>query len=167
MKCWKCGSDLVQGAIFCNFCGAKQDQGAPPAGQTPPSYGGGGSTIVLTVFAAICMAVCGGLAVRSLFRTLGWVLNIGWLGAFTMILMAAMELINAALLVVMAIACGLTAFKRNARNSDGLLVCLAAGGAGFLAVRLLSMLLTFFFRYFTGFSGYASFGGFKIGRAHV
>ena len=59
----------------------------PPgrAGQTPPSYGGGGSTIVLTVFAAICMAVCGGLAVRSLFRTLGWVLNIGWFGPFTMI----------------------------------------------------------------------------------
>ena len=152
MKCWKCGSDLVQGAIFCNFCGAKQDQGAPPAGQTPPSYGGGGSTIVLTVFAAICMAVCGGLAVRSLFRTLGWVLNIGWFGPFTMILMAATELINAALLVVMAIACGLTAFKRNARNSDGLLVCLAAGGAGFLAVRLLSMLLAFFFPYFNGFS---------------
>lgn len=79
-----------------------------------------------------------------------------------MILMAATELINAALLVVMAIACGLTAFKRNARNSDGLLVCLAAGGAGFLAVRLLSMLLTFFFRYFTGFSGYASFGSFIL-----
>ncbi len=162
MKCWKCGSDLVQGAIFCNFCGAKQDQGTPPPRQTPPSYGGGGNTIVLTVFAAICMAVCGGLAVRSLFRTLGWVLNIGWFGPFTMILMAATELINAALLVVMAIACGLTAFKRNARNSDGLLVCLAAGGAGFLAVRLLSMLLTFFFRYFTGFSGYASFGSFIL-----
>lgn len=162
MKCWKCGSDLVQGAIFCNFCGAKQDQGTPPTRQTPPSYGGGGNTIVLTVFAAICMAVCGGLAVRSLFRTLGWVLNIGWFGPFTMILMAATELINAALLVVMAIACGLTAFKRSARNSDGLLVCLAAGGAGFLAVRLLSMLLTFFFRYFTGFSGYASFGSFIL-----
>lgn len=134
----------MQGAIFCNFCGAKQDHGTPPPRQTPPSYGGGGNTIVLTVFAAICMAVCGGLAVRSLFRTLGWVLNIGWFGPFTMILMAATELINAALLVVMAIACGLTAFKRNARNSDGLLVCLAAGGAGFLAVRLLSILLTFF-----------------------
>ena len=141
---------------------AKQDQGTPPPRQSPPSYGGGGNTIVLTVFAAICMAVCGGLAVRSLFRTLGWVLNIGWFGPFTMILMAATELINAALLVVMAIACGLTAFKRNARNSDGLLVCLAAGGAGFLAVRLLSMLLTFFFRYFTGFSGYASFGSFIL-----
>lgn len=142
MKCWKCGADLAPGAAFCSSCGAKQEQGAPNPGQTPPPSVGGGNTIVLTVFAAICMAVCGGLAVRSLFRALGGIFDIGWVGVFGTIRIVGLNALSAVMLAVMAIVCALIAFKRNARNSDGLLVCLAIGGAGYLVVRLLSLIVS-------------------------
>lgn len=158
MKCWKCGADLAPGAVFCNFCGAKQEQGAPNPGQTGPVSGGAGSTMILTVFAAICMAVCGGLAVRSLFGALGGIFDIGWVGVFGTIRIVGLNALAAVMLAVMAIVCALIAFKRNARNSDGLLVCLAAGGAGYLAVRLLSVIVSLviypggFGRYFGSFA---------------
>lgn len=147
MKCWKCGAELPPGAAFCNACGARQaqprsnpDQGYGPGPGTPP-YGAGGnnSGMILTVFAAICMAVCGGLAVRSLYYALRWML-IGQLHWYNVLLLMFGRSPDA-MLILMAIFCALTAFKRTPQNSDGLLVCLAGSGAGFLAVRLLMMLL--------------------------
>ena len=89
MKCWKCGADVAPGAAFCASCGARQEQDAPNSPVTPPPVGGdAGNGIVLTVFAAICMAVCGGLALRSLFAALGGFLHIGWAGVFSIILTA-------------------------------------------------------------------------------
>lgn len=142
MKCWKCGAELPPGAAFCSSCGASQGQGAPTPGQTAPASGGAGSAMILTVFAAICMAVCGGLAVRSVFRALGGIFDIGWIGVFGVIRIVGLNALAAVMLAVMAIVCALIAFKRNERNSDGLLVCLALGGAGHLAVQLLSLLIS-------------------------
>ena len=144
MKCWKCGADLTPGASFCSSCGAKQEQDAPSRGPAPSAPGGTDRTIVLTVFAAVCMAVCGGLAVRSVFGALGGLLDLRWAGIFGALCSVVLNILSAAMLAVMAIACGLTAFKRNERSSDGLLVCLAAGGVGFLAVRLLSLVVSLF-----------------------
>ena len=157
MKCWKCGAELPPGAAFCNACGAKQEQGAPDPAQTPSTGGGAGSAMILTVFAAVCMAVCGGLALRSLFSALRGIFDIGWVGVFGTIRIVGLNALAAVMLAVMAIVCALIAFKRNARNSDGLLVCLAAGGAGYLAVRLLSLIVSLvvypggFGRYFGSF----------------
>lgn len=142
MKCWKCGADLGPGASFCSSCGANQGQGAPNPGQTAPASGGAGSAVILTVFAAICMAVCGGLAVRSVFRALGGIFDIGWIGVLGVIRIVGLNALAAVMLAVMAVVCALIAFKRNGRNSDGLLVCLALGGAGYLAVRLLSLIVS-------------------------
>lgn len=142
MKCWKCGADLGPGASFCSTCGANQGQGAPNPGQTAPASGGAGSAMILTVFAAICMAVCGGLAVRSVFRALGGIFDIGWIGVLGVIRIVGLNALAAVMLAVMAVVCALIAFKRNERNSDGLLVCLALGGAGYLAVRLLSLIVS-------------------------
>lgn len=141
MKCWKCGADLAPGASFCSSCGASQEQGAPNPGQTAHASGGAGSAMILTVFAAICMAVCGGLAVRSVFRALGGIFDIGWIGVFGVIRIVGLNALAAVMLAVMAIVCALIAFKRNERNSDGLLVCLALGSAGYLIVRLLSLIV--------------------------
>lgn len=142
MKCWKCGAELPPGAAFCSSCGASQGQGAPTPGQTAPASGGAGSAMILTVFAAICMAVCGGLAVRSVFRALGGIFDIGWIGVLGVIRVVGLNALAAVMLAVMAVVCALIAFKRNGRNSDGLLVCLALGGAGYLAVRLLSLIVS-------------------------
>lgn len=145
MKCWKCGADVAPGAVFCASCGAKQEQDAPNSPVTPPPAGGAaGSGIVLTIFAAICMAVCGGLALRSLFAALGGFLHIGWAGIFSTIRIVGLNGLTAVMLALMAIVCALTAFKRTSRNSDGLLVCLAISGVGYLAVRLLSMIVSIF-----------------------
>lgn len=141
MKCWKCGADLAPGASFCSSCGASQEQGAPNPGQTARASGGAGSAMILTVFAAICMAVCGGLAVRSIFGALGGIIDIRWIGVFGVIRIVGLNALTAVMLAVMAIVCALIAFKRNERNSDGLLVCLALGGAGYLIVRLLSLIV--------------------------
>ncbi len=142
MKCWKCGADVAPGAAFCASCGARQEQDAPNSPVTPPPVGGdAGNGIVLTVFAAICMAVCGGLALRSLFAALGGFLHIGWAGVFSIIL-TGLDGLEAVMLALMAIVCALTAFKRTSRNSDGLLVCLAISGVGYLAVRLLGMIVS-------------------------
>ena len=142
MKCWKCGADVAPGAAFCASCGARQEQDAPNSPVTPPPVGGdAGNGIVLTVFAAICMAVCGGLALRSLFAALGGFLHIGWAGVFSIIL-TGLDGLEAVMLALMAIVCALTAFKRPSRNSDGLLVCLAISGVGYLAVRLLGMIVS-------------------------
>lgn len=157
MNCWKCGAELPPGAAFCSSCGASQGQGAPGSGQTAPASGGAGSAMILTVFAAICMAVCGGLAVRSVFGALGGIFDIGWIGVFGVIRIVGLNALTAMMLAVMAIVCALIAFKRNERNSDGLLVCLALGGAGYLAVRLLSLIVSLviypggFGRYFGSF----------------
>lgn len=142
MKCWKCGAELPPGAAFCSSCGASQEQGAPTPGQTAPASGGAGSAMILTVFAAICMAVCGGLAVRSVFRALGGIFDIGWIGVLGVIRVVGLNALAAVMLAVMAVVCALIAFKRNGRNSDGLLVCLALGGAGYLAMRLLSLIVS-------------------------
>lgn len=142
MKCWKCGAELPPGAAFCSSCGASQEQGAPTPGQTAPASGGAGSAMILTVFAAICMAVCGGLAVRSVFRALGGIFDIGWIGVLGVIRVVGLNALAAVMLAVMAVVCALIAFKRSGRNSDGLLVCLALGGAGYLAVRLLSLIVS-------------------------
>ena len=142
MKCWKCGADVAPGAVFCASCGARQEQDAPNSPVTPPPAGGdAGNGIVLTIFAAICMAVCGGLALRSLFAALGGFLHIGWAGVFSTIRIVGLNGLTAVMLALMAIVCALTAFKRTSRNSDGLLVCLAISGVGYLAVRLLSMIV--------------------------
>lgn len=156
MKCWKCGADLAPGAAFCNSCGAAQEQGAPYPGQTTPASG---SAMVLTVFAAVCMAVCGGLAVRYLFGALSGIFQIGWAGVFGTIRIVGLNALAAVMLAAMAIVCALIAFKRNERTSDGLLVCLAVGGAGFLAVRLLSTIVSLVI-YPGGFGHY--FGGFIL-----
>lgn len=156
MKCWKCGAELAPGAVFCNSCGAKQDQNAPHPEQTPPASG---STMILTAFAAVCMAVCGGLAVRSLYYALRGIFSIGWAGVFGTIRIVGLNALAAVMLAVMAIVCALIAFKRNERNSDGLLVCLAAGGVGYLIVRLLSMAVSSVI-YPGGFGSY--FGSFVL-----
>ena len=160
MKCWKCGADVAPGAVFCASCGARQEQDAPNSPVTPPPAGGdAGNGIVLTIFAAICMAVCGGLALRSLFAALGGLFHIGWAGIFGTIRIVGLNGLTAVMLVLMAIVCALTAFKRTSRNSDGLLVCLAISSAGYLAVQLLSMIVSIVI-YPGGIGTY--FGGFVL-----
>ena len=158
MKCWKCGADLAPGASFCNACGAPQSQGAPDQGQgpgTPPTGAGrNNGGMILTAFAAICTAVCGGLAVRSLYYALRALFHIGWYGVFTMIRIMALNGLSAAMLALMAVSCALIAFKRTPQNSDGLLVCLAGSGVGFLAVKLLTMIVNLL-SYFSGIDSYA------------
>lgn len=98
------------------------------------------SDILLKVYAALCMAVCGGLALRSLAGTLG-----GFLGLGRMSFLSAVGLIftfaGGVLMALTAVFCALTAFKRTDRNSDGLLVCLAACGLGVLAAKLMRMIV--------------------------
>ena len=159
MKCWKCGAELAPGAAFCNSCGAKQEQNAPYQGQPSPGAGTGGSGMVLTAFAAVCMAVCGGLALRALFSALGGIFQIGWVGVFGTIRIVGLNALAAVTLALMAVVCALTAFKRNEQNSDGLLVCLAGSGVGFLAVKLLAMIVSIVI-YPRGFGSY--FGGFVL-----
>ena len=143
MKCWKCGADLPPGAAFCNACGARQSQpqGSPVPEQKPfsgmPPTGAGGNGMILTVFAAICMAVCGGLAVRALYYAIRVLFSFGRI--LSTIRGVGLNGLSAVMLALMAICCGLIAFKRTPRNSDGLLVCLAGSGVGFLAVKLLMM----------------------------
>ena len=105
------------------------------------------------------MAVCGGLAVRYLFGALSGIFQIGWAGVFGTIRIVGLNALAAVMLAAMAIVCALIAFKRNERTSDGLLVCLAVGGAGFLAVRLLSTIVSLVI-YPGGFGHY--FGGFIL-----
>lgn len=146
MKCWKCGAELPPGAAFCNACGARQSQpqSDPVSEQKPfsgtPPTGAGGNGMILTAFAAVCMAVCGGLAVRALYYALRAIFNIGWYGRVSMILTLGLNILSAAMLALMAVCCALIAFKRTPRNSDGLLVCLAGSGVGFLAVKVLMMI---------------------------
>ena len=146
MKCWKCGAELAPGAAFCNACGAKQEQqGAPDQGRpsyNAPAPGGNGSGMILTVFAAICTAVCAGLAVRSLFYALRGIFQIAWIGVFGIIRVVGLNALAAVMLALMAVCCALIAFKRTRENADGLLVCLAGSGAGFLIVKLLSMFVS-------------------------
>ena len=160
MKCWNCGADVAPGAVFCASCGARQEQAA--SDQQPsqqPASGGAGSGMVLTVFAALCMAVCGGLALRSLFYALRGIFRIGWAGVFGTIRIVGLNGLAAVMLALMAIVCGLIAFKRTGRNSDGLLVCLAGSGVGYLIVRFLSMIVSAII-YPGGFGSY--FGGFVM-----
>lgn len=146
MKCWKCGAELAPEAAFCNACGARQSQpqGDPNQGQgpfpgTPPTVSGGnGGGMILTAFAAVCMAVCGGLAVRALYYAIRVLFSFS--GLINMIRGVGLNFLSAVMLALMAISCALIAFKRTPRNSDGLLVCLAGSGVGFLAVKFLVMI---------------------------
>ena len=96
---------------------------------------------------------------RYLFGALSGIFQIGWAGVFGTIRIVGLNALAAVMLAAMAIVCALIAFKRNERTSDGLLVCLAVGGAGFLAVRLLSTIVSLVI-YPGGFGHY--FGGFIL-----
>lgn len=160
MKCWKCGNETVPGARFCNVCGADLSQapqgqpGAPtpppppppPPQQDPWNTSPSGNEMVLKVFAAVCAVLYGVSAIRYVFNVLGGVLNLlrfhfGILSPVYLVLSG----LTAALCVWMAIVSIMFVMRRTPQNTDGLLLLLAGGGVGLVAVRLCSTLLTALF----------------------
>ena len=160
MKCWKCGNETVPGARFCNVCGADLSQapqgqpGAPtpppppppPPQQDPWNTSPSGNEMVLKVFAAVCAVLYGVSAIRYVFNVLGGVLNLlrfhfGILSPVYLVLNG----LTAALCVWMAIVSIMFVMRRTPQNTDGLLLLLAGGGVGLVAVRLCSTLLTALF----------------------
>ncbi len=168
MKCWKCGNETVPGARFCNVCGAdlsQAPQGQPGAPTPPPPPSGpqepwntnpSGNEMILKVFAAVCAVLYGVFAVRHVFSVLGGVLN---LFRFHFSILSPIYLVlnglTAALCAWMVIVSIMFVMRRTPQNTDGLLLLLAGGGVGIIAVRLLSTLLTALF------NSYAFLGALK------
>lgn len=172
MKCWKCGNETAPGARFCGVCGADLSQ-APqgqPGGPTPPppppgpqhqepwNTNPGGNEMILKVFAAVCAVLYGVTAVRRVFSVLGGVLDVL---RFHFSILSMMYLIvnglTAVLCVWMAGVMIMFVMKRTPQNTDGLLLLLAGGGVGVIAVRLLSTLITALFNSYAFLDSLKSF----------
>lgn len=180
MKCWKCGNETAPGARFCGVCGADLSQ-APqgqPGGPTPPPPPPGpqhqepwntnpsGNEMILKVFAAVCAVLYGVNAVRRVFNVLGGVLDI--LRLHFSILSMMYLIVNgltAVLCVWMAGVMIMFVMKRTPQNTDGLLLLLAGGGVGVIAVRLLNTLITALFNSYVFLDGLKSFFLWTLGAA--
>lgn len=171
MKCWKCGNETAPGARFCGVCGAPVP-GAPgaarrahssasspgPQHQEPWNTNPGGNEMILKVFAAVCAVLYGVTAVRRVFSVLGGVLDVL---RFHFSILSMMYLIvnglTAVLCVWMAGVMIMFVMKRTPQNTDGLLLLLAGGGVGVIAVRLLSTLITALFNSYAFLDSLKSF----------
>lgn len=157
MKCWKCGNETTPGARFCGVCGADLSQapqgqpGAPtpppgPQPQEPWNTNPSGNEMILKVFAAVCAVLYGVFAVRHVFYLLRGVLNIF---QFHFSILSPIYLVfnglTAVLCVWMVIVTIMFVMRRTPQNTDGLLLLLAGGGVGIVAVRLLSTLFNALF----------------------
>lgn len=180
MKCWKCGNETAPGARFCGVCGADLSQ-APqgqPGGPTPPPPPPGpqhqepwntnpsGNEMILKVFAAVCAVLYGVTAIRRVFSVLGGVLDVL---RFHFSILSMMYLIvnglTAVLCVWMAGVMIMFVMKRTPQNTDGLLLLLAGGGVGVIAVRLLNTLITALFNSYVFLDGLKSFFLWTLGAA--
>lgn len=180
MKCWKCGNETAPGARFCGVCGADLSQ-APqgqPGGPTPPPPPPGpqhqepwntnpsGNEMILKVFAAVCAVLYGGTAVRMLFYLLSGVLNIFRLFFnIESLIYLLFNGLTAILCVWMAGVMIMFVMKRTPQNTDGLLLLLAGGGVGVIAVRLLSTLITALFNSYVFLDNLKSFFLWTLGAA--
>ena len=162
MKCWKCGTELPQGAVFCSSCGASQTQSGQdgPQPQYQPPYSGGPSggasrdyALVLTIFSAVCAVVYGGLSVRTLFNVVTGILRILSGFYFPVFITWIFNALAGVLGLVMCILLIMNAVKRTPQNSDGLLVCMGGTGAALVVVRLIHWLFIIIF--YHSFSSYA------------
>lgn len=184
MKCWKCGNEAAPGSRFCTVCGtdlsqAPQQPGAPTPPPPPPPSGPqrqepwnsgpaepGGSEMILKIFAAVCAVLYGVNAVRHVFYVLTGVLNI-FRFQFS-ILSPVFLLLNgltAALCVWMAGVSIMFVMRRTPQNSDGLLLLLAGGGVGLIAVLLLSTLFNALFNSYFFADSLKSFFLWTVGAA--
>ena len=165
MKCWKCGNETVPGARFCNVCGADLSQapqgqpGAappPPPPTRPPRPTGTNPPPQVLLKEVVWAVLYGVFAVRHVFSVLGGVLN---LFRFHFSILSPIYLVlnglTAALCAWMVIVSIMFVMRRTPQNTDGLLLLLAGGGVGIIAVRLLSTLLTALF------NSYAFLGALK------
>ena len=114
---------------------------AQPAGAAPAS-GGANYDMLLKIFATVCAGVTAWRAlgqIPSLFGNLRVLLAYQQLVALPY---ALLNILAAACYVVMALALLLLAFRRTRENTEALVFGLAAGAAGTLVVRVVSVLFS-------------------------
>ena len=160
MKCWNCGADLDDGAVFCSRCGKTQAREGQSSftngsGQTPPppapGGAGGGNAVILTAFAVVCLVVYG---YQTIARALSVIRTITSLFGWGFAIVNLFYLVGNLLLlgggIWMCLMLLMIAFRRNPANSNGLILCLAVGGLVNAVGRVLFLLINLIFARYPG-----------------
>ena len=159
MFCVNCKKEIIDGASFCPYCGASQQQAEQPphqqqyqpeyqAPQSAPS-GGVPYEMILKVFALVCAAV---FLIRSLVTGIGSLRSLFFIFGyfhFYSLLTAVLMAVSAVAGLWMTLVLVLMGLRRTKENTKALFFGAAAGGVLILVLYVLRILMTLiFFRSF-------------------
>ena len=159
MFCVNCKKEIIDGASFCPYCGASQQQAEQPphqqqyqpeyqAPQSAPS-GGVPYEMILKVFALVCAAV---FLIRSLVTGIGSLRSLFFIFGyfhFYSLLTAVLMAVSAVAGLWMTLVLVLMGLRRTKENTKALFFGAAVGGVLILVLYVLRILMTLiFFRSF-------------------